>query len=84
MPNTRHALSRQGRAWRRLVSSASGGIHMSLTLGQQPWGKDISQTKRALSLRNTMLDGIPVEGRPLFASLTRLSGKSSGLCCVFQ
>ena len=59
MPNARHARSCAERGHRDdVASTASGGIRMRPTLGQKPLGQGISQTERALSLRNAMHDGV--------------------------
>ena len=54
MPNVRHVLSCLPTTSRLWASPTSGDIRMSPPLGQEPLVQSISQTERALSLRNAM------------------------------
>ena len=51
------------------ASTASGGIRMRPPLGQKPWEQGLSQTERAISLRNAMHEGVPGVGEHLWQVL---------------
>ena len=81
MPNARHAhyvLASAGDPWLGqrddVASPASGSIRMRPTLGQKLLGQGISQTERAISLRNATRDKVSIRDR--YRQVGRRSGEN--------